>query len=273
MNRKQIENIIRLFFLRLKKLYSQVEKNPDTASIKPFRIQIKKIRAFLRLLRLEPASHGELRLPKPLKKRYQSGGDLQDIGILEIRIEKAKATHPGNQYDTSHLFDDARKKYAKIKRTFLSDEEYSGSESGILKEIPSKCSISTVKRFLREKINSILYIVEGGNLTDKKLHKMRKILKDILYTLKLYREDLRKPLGFAFWSPRERDMAVRTEEWLGAYNDNRNSIKLLSLKRIRKMKKKEMELLLEVRKQLFLERRNLKKLILKGLAEINYGKP
>lgn len=272
MDRQEIHKTIHEFFIRLKKLNREIGTDPEAASIKSYRVQIKKMRAFLRLIAMEAKDPKRLGLPKKLREQFKSGGKLRDLGLLEKRIEGAKAGKPGIQYETGNLFEDVSRQSKKIEKKSLSLNDFENAENKLALHLPPRYTTITLKRFLNEKMAAIRAIIARGKFTDKELHEIRKILKDILYTLKLYRENLKMDLGFQFWNSEELKKVKLLEERLGAYNDNCNSLMFLSIRRIRNMSRNEKELLVALRQELLQEKRELRELILLSLRTIDFRK-
>jgi CHAD domain-containing protein len=273
MNQKEISNIIHHFFLRLKKHNRSIKKKRTAEAIKVFRIEVKKLRAFLRLLSLELPDSTQLKLPKELKKMHKRGGVLRDLQLHQKRIRKAIENSKNKQLNTRDLLKPEIKETKKTKQKLLSIKEFIDSEKALKNKLPDHFSPATIRRFFREKQDVIIAIIRKGRYSDKELHNIRKKIKDILYILKLYREDIKKPLGFRFWTSKELQQVKDLEELLGQYNDVYNAMRFLSMDHINKHDGEEKKLLLAVRREVVAEKRKLKKEILDVVVRLNLDKP
>jgi hypothetical protein len=272
MNRKETEHIIHNFFIRLKKHNRAIKRNRTAESIKTFRIEVKKLRAFLRLISLEAKDPDELKLPSELKKMHQRGGVLRDQQLQQQRLRDA-IREKNLPHLAKTLLHPQIKETKKTKEKLLSLDEFVRSEKKIRKHLPEKYDTRTIMRFFREKEDVILEIIRKGTYKDKELHDIRKKIKDILYILKLYSEDLRRPLGFRFWTSKELKQVKALEELLGKHNDAHNAMTFLGTKEVNKHEGDEKKLLLAVRREVLSDKRKLRLQILEEVKKLNLSKP
>lgn len=269
MQKRQIDSLVHLQFVRLKRQFNKIEKAPDAETIKPFRIGIKKLRALLRLLSLERPSSKDLKLPGSLKKMHKSGGRVRDLELLEEKILEAINQRPEINYDKKALLEREERVAQKEEKEFLSLEEFSKAEKKIRQNLPDQLRTRTVKLFFRTKIEEAGLLAEKRSHHDKDLHSIRKKLKDILYILKLYREDLNTPLGFRFW-PQKLLLKVKgLEEQLGHFNDICNALMLITPSFINKLKQPERKLIVFVKRKLLAEKRVMKDQVIQALSSLD----
>src|SRR5688500_15261058 len=121
MERKKPDIIktIRVRYHNLVKHFKTLEKNVTAETIKPFRIEIKKIRAFLRLLALESKNQDLPEFPKSLKRMHKSGGHLRDAEMHQKRISDYIAKNPGISYDRKILLRSSISVAKKEKKRFF----------------------------------------------------------------------------------------------------------------------------------------------------------
>jgi CHAD domain-containing protein len=98
MTKHEIVHIIKVIFRQIKKTIPSIVKHFDQDSIHKFRVQIKKLRAFLRLLSYEMEEPKDLKLPKSLKKNihcYRSSKELTIASYHKqiILLKQIMASH------------------------------------------------------------------------------------------------------------------------------------------------------------------------------------
>jgi hypothetical protein len=272
MTEKEIIHIVHIYFQRLKQHFRVVKKNTTAETIKPFRIEIKKLRAFLRLLDHEINDHDKIKLPGSLKEMHKSGGRFRDLQLHQQRIEDAIRKRPGIQF--SHdLVHAAQKEIRKERTSFLSHKHIGKPETKLKEHLPKSCTTATVRDFFRAKLDHIATIIEAAKWSDKEMHDIRKKLKDILYIIKLYQLDLKKPLGFRFWSKAELQKAKDLEDQLGFLNDTRNALLILDTAMIKRYQGEEKKLLQSLRRALLVKKTRQKKEVIVSLDGLVLDKP
>jgi len=272
MKQKAIANIIHLYFLRLKKHFAAIRKNITAETIKPFRIEIKKLRAFLRLLSFEKKDPGILELHGDLKKMHKTGGRFRDLQLHRQRVLDAMKKK-GNSFYSDQLLKTGSTEIKKEKKHFLAGDSFSKTEKKIKEHLPEEYTTRTIKEFFRSRLEIIQEIIRAARFSDKEMHTIRKQLKDILYILKLYSVELKKSLGFRFWTRTELGKVKAIEDQLGFLNDSRNALALLQPTDIKGYDGEDKKLLRQVRSKLVREKRKLKKELLASLDKIPLEKP
>ncbi len=273
MNKQTIARILHTYFLRLKKYYTVIEKKTSAETIKPFRIEIKKVRAFLRLLELEIKDPDKLEIPASLKEMHKSGGRYRDLQLHQQRIRETVKKNTAITITMSSLLKEGNQQLKKERQDFFQHKNFPAAERKLQEELPDKYNIETIKRFFRDKLDIIAGIIAAGTYHDKELHNIRKKLKDVLYIIKLYRIDIKKPLGFRFWNKAELQHVKGLEDKLGLVNDIHNALVLLQSEKINQFAGKEKKLLLSIRRQLVAEKRKLKTQIIFFLQELPLDRP
>jgi CHAD domain-containing protein len=268
MKKKDMVHIIHGYFLRLKKHFRVIQKNTTAETIKPFRIEIKKLRAFLRLLELEAREPDNLTLHGDLKDMHKSGGRFRDLQLHRERISEAMKKSPGTGYSKA-LLHTGVKQLRKEKKEFLSHDDFPKTEKKIKEYLPDEYTTHTIRYFFRSKLDGIQKIITTARYSDKEMHSIRKQLKDVLYIIKLYSTDLRKALGFRFWSKTDLQQAKTIEDQLGFLNDRRNALTLLRPADINEFEGEDKKLLQRVKRRLLSEKRELKKQLLVDLKKLN----
>jgi CHAD domain-containing protein len=217
-NKQSPAYIIHRFFKRLTKYSAKIKEDDSGEAIHLFRIEIKKLRAFLRLLSLELKEDDELKLPPEIKKMYKYAGKLRERQLHRKRIKAAvKNNQPPLRSIRRNWKVDTKKKAGEHK--WLSGKDFSAAELKLKRKLPHEPGNDAVNAFFRLKIDNILTFIYKGSYTTSELHAIRKSLKDIIYTIKLYRTEMKVNLSFIFRDKRGEEMAERLAHELGAYND------------------------------------------------------
>lgn len=180
MKEKEIVEIIEDRFKKIDKLTHKILNNFDEEAIHDLRVEVKKLRAFLRLLDIK--KEGEPIIPKLLKTFYRYVGIIRDIQLHRHSLFK---------YITDHN-EDAPQAYIKIlndeeghwqreAEVLMKDNNFNDVKEKILSELPGKLDKSTIKKFTKNKLDELKEQLK--KLDDATaLHSTRKILKDIQYT-------------------------------------------------------------------------------------------
>ncbi len=218
-----IAGIISKRFTKINKLFPEIIAGFGIEAIHEFRTEIKKLRAFLRLLNVE-INDDRLKIPKPIKLFYGYTGTIRNLQ-LQIKSMDAYKEHP--QYMVIKIYVEYLGKIIeKWKRRVIdfnySTRDFCSDETRLEKRLPLKLRISSGKKFMENKMNefSILLLELPG---EEILHDIRKILKDILYNWKFIK--WHKELLPSFLSKRK-EIKVFTE-LMGEYLDKHTGVNLL----------------------------------------------
>ncbi len=170
---------------RLKKIVSLSKKSASgfgQDDIHDFRVSVKKLRAFLRLLNTEWGDPPVLKIPKPLRKFYHRAGDVRN---LQVQIETIKSLGRGKpiagylELLQQELEESKRQMDASLPSSTRLDYE----EKKLDHDLPPKLNKKIISDFVLQKKGAILNILNEEK-TDENLHELRKILKDLMYNEK-----------------------------------------------------------------------------------------
>lgn len=265
MKQQHIRHIIRLLFKRLSRYAGQIKKAGGRQAVHLFRVETKKLRAFLRLLSLELKKEDELNIPGSLKKMYRALGKMRDRQLHQRRMKAAiksnKHIHPAIKL----IWKEEVKKICGKEMKLLSVSDMVAAGKKLEGKLPGMLEADTVKKFFRLKMNGILHIVNKGSYTDEELHSIRKHLKDIIYIRKLYDSEKKIQQPFTLWKMFELKTFEQTAQQLGTFNDLCNDLHFLKsvMKKRNSKEKGEMQ---HVQKIWLAEKRELKRTIVDSLA-------
>ncbi|NTS42451.1 CHAD domain-containing protein [Flavisolibacter sp. BT320] len=147
-----------------------------------FRVEIKKLRALLRLLRQEDDAATALRLPKPVRQLYTTVGDVRSCQLQKafviLACKELDSPPPAGylqwlQQKEIEATERVRGKAKQVSILKLRDE--------ILRSLPAAWDKESAANYLRETKTRLAAYLAAAALTDDALHDIRKLLKDLLY--------------------------------------------------------------------------------------------
>jgi len=203
---------------RLKKMqahFHQLQDSFDTETIHDFRLEVKKLRGFLRLLQAGLAPGSQLKVPLHLKNIYEATGQIRNIQLHLEAMDR--------QCETLHLLSPAA--YCSFLRKVLSVEKHKirhtaktnwdHLEDQLLDAVPGKLNEKCVHNFLvREKLLLIGFLL--SSCSDEILHEVRKIIKDLIYNLVYLDQQLAQVFHGYFAGPENLGLMA---ERLGSFHD------------------------------------------------------
>jgi len=219
------ENINSHYYARLAGITAGMEHHYKKSSIHQFRVDIKKLRAFYRLLSLQTGEAQPLKLPRKLKKMYRDLGKIRDL-----QQHKESITTWSRKNDMSapcHLLAQLKhqlKKQSAKKGIVLPEKYFLHQAEKTNRQLPEQFSVETLQSFFRQKKEAIRGIMERGRFEDDELHTIRKSIKDMLYVSAIYTDDLKSALPLLFLQADETKKMDRLAQDIGNYNDVRNSL-------------------------------------------------
>jgi CHAD domain-containing protein len=189
MNAKDIRDVVKSAFKALGELVTQIAVHFDEEAIHDFRVTVKKLRAFLRLLNAVENKDDKLKLTGRFKALYSDLGSIRNLHMLEDEVYKL-AVDDSNLLPVKYLRAikiDVEERKLKVAAMSLKDV-VENEKDYLLHALPNKLTDHTLKRFLKQKWDAILELIVIGHLSDEQLHDIRKALKDILYNWKYIEE-------------------------------------------------------------------------------------
>lgn len=184
---KDIIHYIDIQFEKLEDLVKKSANNFNKIQIHRFRVQVKKLRAFLRLLQSNPSQKKKLKIPGNLKKIYRAAGEIRNIQNHRSWI---KDFFQNKSIPKTYLVLLKKKLNASKQKMNDSLDKKPGFQKK-KNEIESKIEFnfdhSWLSPFFDEKKATITRIL-AEEKTDAVLHLLRKTLKDLDYTEKWIRQ-------------------------------------------------------------------------------------
>jgi CHAD domain-containing protein len=232
MNHKSIKRIISEKVSTISVLAEMVGKNFDKESIHDFRVEVKRLRSFLRLLRMH-SDESKLKMPKKFKRLYQVAGNIRDAQLEYEKLLAENIELPEYLAGLKNKIELNKEAWAelyskKILRKLwdrLTDFETDAISPALLEHFFST-RLAVVKK------TSLL-----RSPSDKQVHEARKQIKDILYTSKIAKKDWKA--GYS----KTKNTPVKDLDYIadviGGYNDERLMLEHLDSFSSPAVKKKE----------------------------------
>jgi CHAD domain-containing protein len=221
MKREALEEVIIRHINSMEKHCDRLPGSFDQEDIHDLRVNYKKTRAFLRLLQLEKEASDQ-HLPDKLKAVYQVNGKVRDWQLFLAELHaSAVALHMPVCIPrwNKQLFSCKELAVRAIEAL-----HFKKLLQGIIKELPRRLHDNIPNKFMQQKIAAIHIVLLAAD-NEKDLHTIRKQLKDIIYTRRIYENDWGIPFPIKDWKSEKElsDMASA----LGDFNDRCLAISLL----------------------------------------------
>ena len=266
MKRKQIKKIVVLYYSKLEEHIKNIVENFDAKSIHEFRIAVKKMRTFLRVISQMGNAKEKIQIPKKLKKAYSVLGIVRDLQ-LQQRVLKTAMHKPSNAKEYICFLRNRINKLHLVFLNNLSVRLITASKHKTEKLLPHKLTIKKFKDFIQRKENRIDTIILSKRFNDKNLHAVRKILKDIFYSLDIYKNAKGSISEASIWMKDKRYFNKLLDE-LGTFQDKCSAVALLNANRLNSFKKYDRKLLQDIKMQLSSDKEQMRQSLIKKLKPL-----
>lgn len=196
----------------------RMRKHIRVDDIHDFRVQVKQLRAFLRMASLDKNCRRRIRVPASIRQLYRKSGRLRDMQLFE---ENALACFVGKK-KPGHFVELLERDLSACELSFkkaLGSISNRISPKTIFKKFPDGFRPIAASYFFDEKTGMINRLLAGNERTVYALHCIRKNLKDLLY-IKSMSTDYAGTMDEEFFSKYQQ--IVFTEKLaiqLGQFND------------------------------------------------------
>ena len=251
-------------YKKLGKHINRIFRGTDPGAIHEFRVEYKKLRAFLRMISEQPGIENEITVSKELKKFYTISGSIRDLQLQQKRIEDATVSEPKKPQAYLHLL---QKEIEKIKpelAEIISGKPVNKSKKKTDASIPAEFPFH-FQQYVEKKWSAINAILLSGDFSDENIHAIRKILKDLFYNLKIADDPGKQNPANNIWNGKNDEWMNKFLEELGSFQDKCTSIALLKSYWIIGLNKYNQELLTGLKKSWIREKLSLKQLLIKKM--------
>ncbi len=177
---------------RFQKMTARLKAVAETfqeEDIHDFRIEIKKLKALLRLFREKAKHPSDLKFPKFLDKIYRLLGSMREMQLQQNKLGKAVNNQNSLLSSTFSVLDEEINAVKeKIIQLLKNEKSMEKAKDKFLKFIPEKLTRKTVDRYFVNNMKKLKRILSMKRLSIEPLHQMRKILKDLQYN-RFYRQE------------------------------------------------------------------------------------
>ncbi|HVU53820.1 MAG TPA: CHAD domain-containing protein [Puia sp.] len=213
---EKIHLAIQRHFHQAQTLGDTVMETWSEEDIHQFRVEVKKLRA---CLRLAAATHTGLkgRLPGRLRVFYSMTGMIRCLQLQRKGLEEAAARLNKELPDTCSAFLEGRIETAiAVSKVFLKLNSPLGKPRAEWQvAIHGRQAIKGIRAFIQERRD--VMTPEATLPDEEKLHAIRKAMKDILYTWPCFPDDVAVPFLPEKW--RSREVLNACTDILGEFHD------------------------------------------------------
>lgn len=187
MKKKEIEESLHRRFEKINELYGRIISSFATEDIHRYRVEIKKLKAFLHLCATGNGEHGKsghLKLPRTIKQFYRLIGEIRN---LELQLQRVNDFFPDEHCRPSDYLKQLEQRIEQLRSEVAQLASPSllltGDEKVIKRAICQKFNKRTVKVYMQDILKSIRRLKRERS--DEQLHAMRKVFKDLGFNKKL----------------------------------------------------------------------------------------
>ncbi len=227
MDKKQIRHIVHVFYKKLKKRFNQISPGFDTEAIHQYRVEHKKLRAFLRLLSLQ-SKKDKIKIPGKLKQIYRRTGELRDLQLLEQKL--AMSSRPG-VISRQTCLDNIRLDMQALKQQFAETTQkkiITVARNKTDNDLPRRCTLPGFIKFAAKNWDRINTLISMHQFRDKQIHAVRKNLKDLSYNIKHFKGAEACMLSLGNWNNNSIQYMETLMGTLGNFQDNSKAVALLT---------------------------------------------
>lgn len=181
MKQKIITSVIKERFTTIREYIGHMLLNFEEEAVHDFRTEIKKLRAFLRLL--NTAHNNKLSISKKIKVYYWYAGNIRNLQLHLKSIKEWEGDKP-NVYLAN-----TKKQVESLQRALRSLHSPSNFDDPkkMIHNWKAKPAKPLVKKFVYQKVDEFNRLLAQIK-QDETLHAIRKLLKDLLYNWKYIKE-------------------------------------------------------------------------------------
>ena len=209
----KIEKVLAAQAGKIEKLCEDTTPFFTQESIHKFRVEVKRLRSFLRLLAFSK-DQPEIKLPKKFKQLYDIAGAIREAHLEEMKLAEWKISLPT-------YFIDLQSQATHYKQQWQSHYSFHITkelENELLNFNFNELSPHSLRLFFEDQITIIHSIVQADP-NNENIHTCRKHVKDMLYIAKLMEKEWEHGYKeIASFPLKELDTLATL---LGNYNDQR----------------------------------------------------
>ncbi len=247
---------------KIKKLYERVVKRFDKDEVHDFRVEVKKMRALLRML-FHNQKGKKYKVPKQVKGLYKCTGQIRNLQLQEEKI--IQFTFKDNAWPAEYIAFLRSKQQSWILKAgkYRGKKPINRTEESNIKKGMKRLDRKKVSSYVLNQHGLLQNLILLEHFEDSDLHQLRKHLKDILYNWKFIK------LFFIPLLPHFLDKKRKINAFtimLGEFQDTCMEIKLLNGAFYPFSENNEKSVLFNIQKELELHKIFLEKRIINIMA-------
>jgi CHAD domain-containing protein len=178
MEHREIISVFKSCFKKVEAKGTSAVKHFQEEDIHDFRVNVKKLRAFFRLISTGQAN--VLKLPEQLHKLYGYLGNLRNLQMQQQRILELTGNEDApDQY--LKTLQQQQKCWQQKAATFAGKNNCFSGQKKLQRRLPQKLEPQNIDIFLQTQWATLVAAAAQEYACDETLHDCRKALKDILY--------------------------------------------------------------------------------------------
>lgn len=166
---------------KIQEHYSSVLRDFEKDKNHNFRVEIKKLRAFIRLMSLSQ-SGAKSKIPKLIKKCYHLVGEIRNLQLHKERVntlcKKLFVDKPAFYIQCLREEERTKKKKTRQAADKISFKDF---KNQITNDVPEEVSPENKNDFVKNSISRLARLLALPVYYDETFHTIRKIIKDLLY--------------------------------------------------------------------------------------------
>jgi len=178
----KIRSIFNNSLKKISKHYNNLLEDFEPEVIHDFRLEIKKLRAFIRLVNTEVTKKKSIKIKQKIKTFYNTTGKIRNVQLHKQRIIQMcmslSLVTPETYLELLNEEEAQEKKKARVEAEEISFPRF---KETVMKSMPEELTTASIRSFTLQKSDALLALLSLSAYDDKTLHNTRKILKDILY--------------------------------------------------------------------------------------------
>ncbi len=246
MQLKYLEDVIHKYCHKMAEHASSIPGKFDKEDIHELRVNYKKLRAFARLLQEDPNAGKHLSVPEDIKEVYQAGAKVRDRQLFLDFLHKS-FNEPAILIPQFLL--GIKKELFKAKEKLvvaIEDVSFKDAETKLQKSLPSFLHDEAIHRFVHRKVAAVQLILLSLE-NDEDLHGIRKQLKDLLYTIRIFEQEWGISFPIHAWKSEKALNDITSA--LGDYNDLSTTVGFLNDSTIDELPGEEKSVLLTLKEK------------------------
>lgn len=265
MNKRQIKHIANKLYNKLKKSGGKITGNFKKEDIHQLRVDYKKLRAFLRMLEQQKNKPGKISLSKKIKRAYRFSGKIRDLQLFQHQILKSI----NKEFQHPQLLLRSLQKEIKLLKPQLTKIitaiPFLKNKRKINTALPEVFTGGNLKKYIQTTQIAISALMATKFLSDKKIHMLRKKLKDLFYNFNNY-EPLKSDKSVKKkWKTKDSHFPEQLLNELGIFQDKCTAIALLKTQQLSNVNQHNQETIMLLNKIWQWEKAAIKKKLIAAL--------